>query len=171
MADNEKYNQTKRQKFIYDGQLIYEWDQTLDEVNVYFKPPKILIKKYEEIYKRHLKPGQSLPELEIKITTSHLTVGIKGNQPFLDEELERKVEASESIWVIEDEELHIILMKIEKAEIWSRVCKDHDKMDPLIEAEIKKNFLIEKFRREHPEFAPSREIGRASRRERAYDLV
>lgn len=45
-----------RQKYMYEGILkyitlgreIYEWDQTLDDVNVYVKPPKACLKKYED---------------------------------------------------------------------------------------------------------------------------
>ena len=54
-----------------------------------------------------MKPGEKLPELDIKITSTHLTVGIKGNPPFINEDLGSKVNSSESFWMIEDEELHI----------------------------------------------------------------
>jgi hypothetical protein len=36
-----------------------------------------------------------------------LKIGIKGNPPFLDEDLGGQVKASDSFWMIEDEELHI----------------------------------------------------------------
>ena len=48
-----------------------------------------------------------MPELEIKITATHLTVGLKGLPPFLNEDLGGLVKASESYWMIEDDELHI----------------------------------------------------------------
>ncbi len=73
-----------RQKFEYNGQLVYEWDQTLDDVNIYIKPPRILIKKYQHEFVKSLKPGEKLPTLEVKIAPTHLTIGIKGNPPFLN---------------------------------------------------------------------------------------
>ena len=59
-------------------------DQSIDEVNIYIQPPKFLIKKYQEEYKKKLQPGQQLPQLEIQIKPNHLTIGIKGNPPFLN---------------------------------------------------------------------------------------
>ena len=50
------------------GQLIYEWDQTLEEVNVYIKPPT----------------GVTASILDCKITTSSVSVGLKGNPPYLN---------------------------------------------------------------------------------------
>ena len=48
-----------------------------------------------------------MPKLDIKITSDHLAVGIKGNPPFLNEDLGGRVKASDSFWMIEDDELHI----------------------------------------------------------------
>jgi hypothetical protein len=45
------------------GQMIYEWEQSLDEVNIYIKPP----------------PGITAAMLEIEIKATHVMVGIKGN--------------------------------------------------------------------------------------------
>ena len=47
---------------------MYEWDQTLDEVNVYVPLP----------------PGLPSKQLAVAITSLHLTIGIKGNPPYLD---------------------------------------------------------------------------------------
>ena len=48
-----------------------------------------------------------MPEFDILITPKHLKVGIRGNPPFLDEDLGGIVEADESFWMLEDDELHI----------------------------------------------------------------
>ena len=48
-----------------------------------------------------------MPELDIKIEPNKLTVGIKGNPPFLQEQLGGMVKPGESFWMIEDDELHI----------------------------------------------------------------
>jgi hypothetical protein len=50
-------------------QLVYEWEQTLEELNLYLRPP----------------PGVTSQMMSIEISTSHLKVGIKGaDQNFLD---------------------------------------------------------------------------------------
>lgn len=32
---------SKRQKFIYNNQIIYEWEQSLSEIDIYIKPPNV----------------------------------------------------------------------------------------------------------------------------------
>ena len=111
-------------------------EQTLDEVHLYIDLPPFLLPKNKEALKKTLQPGEKLPELDIKITPSRLRVGIKGNPPFLDEELGGSVKASESYWMIEDDELHIQLQKSLKAETWSQACKGHQTLDPLTQSEV-----------------------------------
>lgn len=53
---------------FYPGQKIYEWDQSLDEVNVYIDLPS----------------GVKAKQLACDILPNHLRVGIKGNPPYLD---------------------------------------------------------------------------------------
>ena len=72
-----------RQAFTCQGQKIYEWDQTIDEINIYIQPPKYVLKKYEEETKKKLQPGQSLPKLEVKIETEHVTIGVSGEKPYI----------------------------------------------------------------------------------------
>ena len=72
-------------------------------------------------------------------------MGIKGNPPFLDEDLGGLVKTSESMWMFEDDELHICLQKMKKAETWAQACKGHDTLDPLTQNEIQKNILLERF--------------------------
>jgi hypothetical protein len=74
----------KRQQFVHQGEVVYEWDQTLDDVNVYIKPPPFLLKKNREMYEKQLAPGQKLPKLEIKFTSKTLSVGMTGNPPYLN---------------------------------------------------------------------------------------
>ena len=78
-------------------------------MHVYIDLPPFLLPKNREALKKTLQPGQSLPELEVKILPSRLRVGVKGNPPFLDEEPGGTVKANESYWMIEDGELHIQL--------------------------------------------------------------
>ncbi len=54
--------------------------------------------------------------------------------------------------MIEDEELHISLSKMLKAETWTSACKGHQQLDPLSEMEAKKKILLERFQQENPGF-------------------
>lgn len=57
--------------FEYEGRTVYEWDQSLDEVNIYIMPPD----------------GVTAAILAISIQPTHLKVGLRGAPPFIDEEL------------------------------------------------------------------------------------
>ena len=59
---------SERHKFTHNGRLIYEWDQTLTEVNIYVPIPA----------------GVKAKDLAIDIQSTHLKIGIKGNSPYLD---------------------------------------------------------------------------------------
>ena len=76
-------------------------------MHIYIDPPPFLLPKNKEAFKKQLQPGEKLPEFDIKITASHLSVGLKGLPPFLNEDLAGMVKSSESYWMIEDDELHI----------------------------------------------------------------
>mmetsp|Transcript_66489 Transcript_66489/g.182355 ORF Transcript_66489/g.182355 Transcript_66489/m.182355 type:complete len:114 (-) Transcript_66489:441-782(-) len=74
----------KRLKYEYQGRTIYEWEQTLEDVHMYVQPP----------------PGVTAKMMDCKIGASHLKLGIKGNPPFIDEDWEQTVNASESTWMM-----------------------------------------------------------------------
>ncbi|KRX07339.1 HSP20-like chaperone [Pseudocohnilembus persalinus] len=142
----------QRQKFTYQGRTVYEWDQTLDDVNIYIDPPKCVLKKYEDEVRKQLKPGQQLPKLDIKIQPNHISIGIKGNPPFINEDLAGTCDSDESYWCIEDDELHIILQKAFKGQVWQSALKGHQGLDPLTQSQIQKNLLLERFQQENPGF-------------------
>ena len=81
-----------------------------------------------------------MPEFEIKIEVQKLTIGVKGNPPFLQEQLHSKVLTDESYWMIEDDELHILLTKMKKAEMWECALLGHSQqaLDPIMQEEVKK---------------------------------
>ncbi len=56
------------------------------------------------------------------------------------------------MWMIEDDELHILLNKMYKAQTWTCACLKHQRLDPLSESEAKKKILLERFQEEHPGF-------------------
>ena len=69
MKNMKKTNKTKegRIAFEYDGRTIYEWEQSLQECNIYLTPPTGLPKEL----------------IDIRITYNHLTVGVKDTTPFI----------------------------------------------------------------------------------------
>ena len=59
--------QAKRQKYEYKGQTIYEWEQTLNEVDIYIVPPDFVLPEYIERLKKEY-PQAVPPKLDIKIS-------------------------------------------------------------------------------------------------------
>lgn len=57
-----------RHSFVHQGRTIYQWDQTLGEVNIYVELP----------------PGLKARDLAIEIGSRHLKIGIKGNDPYIN---------------------------------------------------------------------------------------
>jgi len=57
-----------RYAFIHEGNTIYEYEQTLDDVILYINPP----------------PGARAMHIDCKITPTHLKLGIKNNPPYLN---------------------------------------------------------------------------------------
>lgn len=96
-----------RHQFVHDGKVIYEWDQTLQEVNMYVDVP----------------PGVTGKHLTCSIGTNRLAFGLKEQKPFLDQELFAPVKQSESFWTLEDGTLHINLTKLQAGQAHHRhVC-------------------------------------------------
>ena len=54
--------------------------------------------------------------------------------------------------MVEDDELHIQLSKMKRAETWMSALKGHQALDPLLEQEVRKNILLERFQQENPGF-------------------
>ena len=51
----------------WQGRKIYEWEQSLEEIHVYVEVP----------------PGVRAKMLDVKITATQLSIGLKGNPPFI----------------------------------------------------------------------------------------
>lgn len=60
--------ETKRLTYEHQGRKIYEWEQSLEEVQVFIEVP----------------PGVTAKMLAVKMTAKQLTIGLKGNPPFID---------------------------------------------------------------------------------------
>ena len=141
-----------RQKFMHGDQVIYEWEQDLNEVNIYITPPEFMLSKNKEIIKQNLKPGQKVPKFNITITNKHVKIGVDQNPPYIDENLFKNIDTDESLWMIEDDELHILLQKAVRAEVWECVFVGHGKIDPMLQEEMQKKILQERFQMENPGF-------------------
>ena len=59
---------SERHSYVYNERTIYQWDQTLSEVNIYIEVPK----------------GVRGKQLSVGIKPSHIKVGIIPNPPYLD---------------------------------------------------------------------------------------
>lgn len=80
----EKLNPEKRHAFVHNGQKVFEWDQTLDEINMYIPlPPNVPTKLFYS-----------------KIQSKHVEVGIKGNPPYLNHDLQHPVKTDSSFWTL-----------------------------------------------------------------------
>jgi len=132
-----KYN--KRKRVSHSGRLIYEWEQSLDELLIVIAPPS------------------SLPArlLSVVIAPTHLSVGIKGNPPYLDEPLQHPINASDSLWTLSDGELHIQLAKAEVGLAWTAATvgpHDEDEMSASEAEAERERLLLERMEREHAGF-------------------
>lgn len=127
-----------RLQFEHEGRVIYEWEQSLEEVNIYIPAP----------------PGVPRSAFDIVIGHTNLKVGLKGNPPFIEETTGGPVKPDESMWTMSDGEININLQKMIKAEQWSSalVGKSGAEVDAFTQEQIKKKLLLERFQEEHPHF-------------------
>jgi len=66
------------------GQCVYEWEQSFEDVTVVIRPPE----------------GVTAKHLAISIQSNKVTVGIKGEKPFIDCETCQTVDSSTSTWTL-----------------------------------------------------------------------
>ena len=71
-------------------------------------------------------------KLEVGISHDRVQIGVKKNPPYLNENLLYFCIADESLWMIEDNILHINLQKAYKGQLWECVFKGHDQINPLV---------------------------------------
>ncbi|KAI9911509.1 hypothetical protein PsorP6_009265 [Peronosclerospora sorghi] len=135
------------------GRVIYEWEQSLEEVNIFIKPP----------------PGVTAQHIQCDIATNHVTLGLRGaTDKYLNHDLASSVVVAESYWMlvgrlqagvphsfvrVEDAgELNINLQKMKKGFIWPSVFVGHGEMDPMQQEATKKQMMLERFQEENPGF-------------------
>lgn len=64
----DKLAPDKRHEYLHQGRKVYEWDQTLQEVNIYVDTP----------------PGVRACDMFCDIAKQHVKLGIKPNPPYMD---------------------------------------------------------------------------------------
>ncbi|XP_068651727.1 uncharacterized protein [Aristolochia californica] len=116
--------------------MVFEWDQTLEEVNMYITLPSDVPTKM----------------FCCKIQSKHLEVGIKGNPPYLNHDLACPVKTDSSFWTLEDGTMHITLQKRDKGLTWSSPILGQGQLDPY-EADLEqKRLMLQRFQEENPGF-------------------
>ena len=134
--------------FSHNGQKIYSWEQTLDEVNLFIPAP----------------PNYKAAAFEINIHPQKLQVGLKGHDRyFIDEATFSKVDKFESSWYLDEDEgeINIVLIKAHRGEVWDAVLHGRSdttltdsssKLDPLAQDRERQKLMLEKFQEEHRGF-------------------
>eukprot|EP00752_Nemacystus_decipiens_P007181 g6430.t1 len=137
MMTASKKGKEGRIKFEHEGRTVYEWEQSLEEVNLYIETP----------------PGVTADRLDCKITPKHIRLGIKGNPPFIDEDTGGPVVVEESYWMMDGGELNVNLQKMKKAETWPAALQGRNtRVDPLTLEGMQKKIMLERFQSENPGF-------------------
>lgn len=176
--DTEYYNKqngsastmnNQRYYFEFNGQRIYDFEQTLDDMTLFVRPPP------------HIQRGH---QIRCEITATHLKLGLKGHDTwFLNEDTFDTVDVSESTWSLEDNNdddddsnnnkkggkvIAIYLIKAHRGRLWEAVLKGNPAatatspataaatttptIDPVQKEEIKKSLLLQRFQEENPGF-------------------
>ncbi|KAL7066369.1 CS domain-containing protein [Cryptosporidium serpentis] len=137
---------TKKSYTNSSGKILFYWDQTLDDVNLFIphellysiNSSNILINKFD---------------LDINIGANYLKIiNKKINQVIINKNLFSTVDTSDSFWYIEDNQLFIQLSKMRKAEVWTSIFKAEKQLNLLEVETIKKQMMLERFQRENPGF-------------------
>ena len=141
LAITTKDSTTGRYLFSYDNQTIYEWEQTLDEVNMYIPIPPT-----------HSRASDFI----VTITPRQLSVGLQHHDRFfIDEPTWSLVDTTESSWYLDDTSgsrcLAVVLIKAHRGETWETALRGHGGLpNPVLQEEMKQQLLLERFQEEHP---------------------
>jgi len=91
----------------------YVWTQSLQEIDA----------------RVYLPEGTRAKDLNVVIKSTHITVGLKGQQPIIDDDLEKPIKTGDLFWSVEDNKLLIITMtKVNQIEWWPRFLKSEDEI-------------------------------------------
>ncbi|CAH0515515.1 unnamed protein product [Peronospora belbahrii] len=125
----------KRQVFKHEGRVIYEWEQSLEEVNIYIQPPS----------------NVTAHQIQCNITSNHITLGLyRVKDTFLNHDLASSIIVAESYWMFDSGELIINLQKMKKGLIWPSVFIGHGELNPMEQETTKQQMMLERFQEENP---------------------
>ncbi|MQL75180.1 hypothetical protein Taro_007555 [Colocasia esculenta] len=132
----------KRHSFVHGGKKVFEWDQTLEEVNMYIPLP----------------PGNLPSKLfYCNVQAHHIVVGIHGSdRPYLDvlltpslpHDLAAPVKTDSSFWTLEDGTMHVTLQKREKGYTWPSPIQGQGLLDPYSADLEQKRLMLQRFQEE-----------------------
>ncbi|KEH34247.1 p23-like NUD (nuclear distribution)-like protein [Medicago truncatula] len=127
------YSIKQTNSFFFNlGQKVFEWDQTLDEVNIYINlPPNVHSKLFY-----------------CTIQSKHIELGIKGNPPFLNHDLTSPVKTDSSFWTLEDDIMHITLNKRDKGQTWPSPILGQGQLDAYSTDLEQKRLMLQRFQEE-----------------------
>ncbi|KAG7366291.1 HSP20-like chaperone [Nitzschia inconspicua] len=148
-----------RYYFEYKGQRIYDFQQELDQMTIFVKPPP------------HIQKGS---QIKCEITAHHLKVGLVGNEQwYLNEDTFGTVDVDESTWSLEDDDenedgkiLCIYLTKANRGTVWDAALKGNPNAEPTTpgpssagltlnafhKEQVKKDLMLQRFQEENPGF-------------------
>jgi len=162
-AKTQKDSKTGRYIFQYNNRKIYEWDQNLEEVNIYIDVPPHLQSPKRDTF-------------QINIHPSRLQVGIQSHDRFfINEPTFDKVVTKESCWYLDETDMkqesecgalvplvqiHIVLMKAHRGQVWDAPLISANEggvgsssvVDPSTMEEIRRDMMLERFQEENPSF-------------------
>jgi hypothetical protein len=154
-------NHPNRYYFQYNGQRVYCFQQDLDQMIIYVKPPP------------HVQTGS---QIQCEITASHVKLGLKGNAEwYLNENTYGKVDVDESTWSLEEDEdsplqkvICIYLTKANRGVLWDAALKGNPNSTTLSKnadpsplsvtlnafdkEQVKKELMLQRFQEENPGF-------------------
>ncbi len=151
-----------RYRFEYNGNPVYEFEQSLDEMILYILPPP------------YIKKGN---QIMCVIAANHFKLGLVGHgsgptqQWFLNEGTYGTVDVDESTWTLEDYDgnnatpgqkiIVVTLTKANRGTLWEAALKGNfgsttkteaTKMDAFAQEQVKKDLMLQRFNEENPGF-------------------
>ena len=88
-----------RHAFRHEGRVVYEWEQTIEEVCLFVQVPA----------------GVRARDLGVSIAAREVSVGIRGNPPYLQHALHAPCVTADSTWTLDGGELAITLAKVRRS--------------------------------------------------------
>lgn len=123
----------------HQGNSIYEWEQTLNDVTIYIMTPDI---------------SEGASGLVCDILPNRLRIGLRGSgQYFLNETTGGTVDVENSTWTWESRLLTVELQKANKGIVWETVCQGAEgivSLDPMQLEQERQRLLLERWQEENP---------------------